>query len=347
MFRIVRVLIYPSDMALACALGKGSMKYIIGFILITAVGLAVALALLLVLGGPGTPSPLKSINAPFKQVDYANLPPLTRYTARDGTALGFRFYPPDGAPTGSVVLLHGSSADSRSMHPLAEAFAAAGYAAYALDVRGHGQSGPKGDIDYIGQLEDDLEDFMDDVEPAEPATLVGFSSGGGFALRVAGSQRQRLFSRYLLLSPFISQNAPTYRDNGGGWMSLGLPRYIAITLLNGIGIQRFNHLPVMRFALDEAASKTLTPEYSYALAQNYRPKSDYQATIRSVHQPLSVVAGQDDELLHTERFSDVFNAAGKDVPVTLVPGINHIGLTLEPRGIQAVVNALDQPEAGK
>lgn len=317
------------------------MKYIIGSILITAVGLAVALALLLVLGGPATPPPVKSINAPFKQVDYANLPMLTRYTARDGTALGFRFYPPDGGSKGSIVLLHGSSADSRSMHPLAEAFAAAGYAAYALDVRGHGQSGTKGDIDYIGQLEDDLEDFMRNIEPAEPATLVGFSSGGGFALRVAGSQRQRLFSRYLLLSPFISQNAPTYRDNGGGWVSLGLPRYIAITLLNGVGIQRFNHLPVMHFALDDAASQTLTPKYSYALAQNYRPKPDYQATIRSVHQPLSVVAGQDDELLHTDRFKAVFKAAGKEVPVTLEPSINHIGLTLEPKGIQAVVNAMD------
>lgn len=319
------------------------MKYALGFILITAIGLAVAVALLIAFGGPTAPPPLKSINAPFKQLDYSNLPPLTRYTARDGTVLGFRFYTPAGGSTkGSVVLLHGSSADSRSMHPLAEALAAAGYGAYALDVRGHGQSGAKGDIGYIGQLEDDLEDFSRAVKPAKPTTLAGFSSGGGFALRVAGSQRQRLFSRYLLLSPFISQNAPTYRDNGSGWVSLGLPRYIALTLLNGAGIKRFNHLPVMRFALDDAASKTLTPAYSYTLAQNYRPKPDYQETIRSVHQPLRVVAGQADELLHTEHFNDVFAAAGKNVPVTLVPGINHIGLTLDPKGIRAAVNAVDQ-----
>ncbi len=318
------------------------MKYVLGFFLIAIIGLAVVMALLIALGGPAQLPPVASINAPFKQVDYTNLPTLTRYTARDDTALGFRFYPPDGASKGGVVLLHGSSADSRSMHPLAEAFAAAGYAAYALDVRGHGQSGVKGDIGYIGQLEDDLEDFMRRIEPAEPATLVGFSSGGGFALRVAGSQRQRLLSHYLLLSPFISQDAPTYRDNGGGWMDLGLPRYIAITLLNAAGIRHFNHFPVIRFALDDVARETLTPAYSYALAQNYRPRPDYQATIRSVHQPLRVVAGQDDELLHAERFSDVFNAAGKDVPVALVPGIDHIGLTLEPKGIQAAVNALRQ-----
>ncbi|MDN6336897.1 MAG: alpha/beta fold hydrolase [Halomonas sp.] len=319
------------------------MKYVLGFVLIAVIGLAVVMALLIVLGGPAQPAPVASINAPFKQVDYSDLPALAHYTARDDTALGFRLYPPEGdSVKGSVILLHGSSADSRSMHPLAKAFAADGYTAYTLDVRGHGQSGTKGDTDYIGQLEDDLEAFMDDIEPAEPATLVGFSSGGGFALRMAGSQRQQLFSRYLLLSPFISQNAPTYRDNGSDWMNLGLPRYIAITLLNAAGIRHFNHLPVIRFALDDAARETLTPAYSYALAQNYRPRPDYQATIRSVYQPLRVVAGQEDELLHTERFSDVFNAAGKDVPVTLVPSINHIGLTLEPQGIQAAVNALRQ-----
>lgn len=318
------------------------MKYAICFALIAVTGLTVATILVLVFGGPATPPPVKSINAPFKQVDYSSLPPLTHYVARDDVMLGFRFYPSDGAARGSVVLLHGSSADSRSMHPLAGALAAAGYATYALDVRGHGQSGTQGDIAYIGQLEDDLEDFMTNVEPAGPVTLAGFSSGGGFALRVAGSQRQRLFSRYLLLSPFISQDAATYRHDSAGWTSLGLPRYIVITLLNGVGIQRFNHLPVIRFALDDAASQGLTSEYSYALAQNYRPKPDYQATIRSISQPVRVVAGRDDEVLHSDRFRDVFNAAGKDVPVTLVPGVNHIGITLEPAGIRAAVEALDK-----
>ena len=306
------------------------MKYAIGFTLIAVIGLAVATALLIVFGGPAAPPPVKSINAPFKQVDYSNLPPLTHYAARDDAVLGFRFYPPDGATKGSVVLLHGSSADSRSMHPLAEAYATAGYGAYALDVRGHGQSGTKGDIGYIGQLEDDLEDFTRAAEPATPSTLAGFSSGGGFALRVAGGKRQRLFTHYLLLSPFISQDAPTYRDNSGGWTRLGLPRYIAITLLNGVGIKYFNHLPVMRFALDAAASKTLTPEYSFALAQNYRPKRDYEATIRSVSRPLRIVAGRDDEAFHADRFDDVFNAAG------------NIGLTLEPKAIQAAVKAVEK-----
>src|SRR5207253_5450712 len=133
-----------------------------------------------------------------------------------GTKLAFRAYPAaGGAVKGSVVLLHGSSASSSSMHLMAKGFAAAGYAAYALDIRGHGKSGTKGHIAYIGQLEDDLEDFVHSTKLAQPSTLAGFSSGGGFVLRFAGSPRQELFSNYLLLSPWISQDAATLRPGSG------------------------------------------------------------------------------------------------------------------------------------
>lgn len=210
------------------------MGLFIRIVVVAIVGLAIAAGLSIALGGPSTPLPKKSVNEPFKAVDYSDLPPLSHYRARDGSALAFRYYPPGGGKSrGSAVLLRGSSASSRSMHSMAKTFAAAGYAAYALDVRGHGASGVKGDIAYVGQLDDDIEDFVRSVRPVAPATLVGFSSGGGFALRVAGSDRQRLFTNYLLLSPFIGQEAPTHRSRSGGWISVGVPRYIAIACSMG------------------------------------------------------------------------------------------------------------------
>jgi alpha-beta hydrolase superfamily lysophospholipase len=36
---------------------------------------------------------------------------------------------------------------------------AAGITTYVPDIRGHGGSGRRGDIDYIGQLDDDLADL--------------------------------------------------------------------------------------------------------------------------------------------------------------------------------------------
>lgn len=300
-----------------------------------------AAALAIALGGPSDPPPMSSINNPFKSVDYSDLPAPSHFAARDGSKLAFRVYQPSGAVAkGSVVLVHGSSARGSSLHVMAKAFAEAGYAAYALDVRGHGDSGDKGHIAYIGQLEDDIEDFAQSVKLARPATLAGFSSGGGFVLRVAGSARQKLFSNYLLLSPFISQDAPTYRPNSGGWVSVGIPRVITIAALNAVGVQVFNRLPVTKFALNDQAKAFLTSQYSFALAQNFRPERDYRANIHAVEQPLRVVAGLDDEAFYADRFASLFKAEGKDVPVTLLPGIGHIALTLEPVAIQAAVEAV-------
>ncbi|SOC54298.1 Serine aminopeptidase, S33 [Chromohalobacter canadensis] len=314
------------------------MKFAIGLLLLISVGLVGATALALIFGGPSRPPTLEGINAPFRALDDSDLPALSTYQARDGTPLAFRRYASSADTShGSVVLLHGSAADSRSMHPLAKAFAA-GYTAYTLDVRGHGSSGTRGDIAYVGQLEDDLEDFMQTIEPVAPCTLVGFSSGGGFALRVAGCQRQQLFSNYLLLSPFISQEASTYRADSGGWTRVGLPRYIAIMLLNRLGIDAFNHLPVVRYAVDESAD--LTPDYSYNLAQNYRPKADYRAALRTTNHPMRVLVGEDDQIFRAGQFATVFQNAGSDVAVDQLPDIDHIGLILDPDAIDAAVAAI-------
>jgi hypothetical protein len=110
-------------------------------------------------GGPSTPVTKDSISQVFSNAEYSTVPSPRRFVARDGTSLAYRTYA--GSPErGSVVLVHGSSATSQSMHPLAVGLAAAGYTVYALDIRGHGDSGRKGHIAYVGQLEDDLADFL-------------------------------------------------------------------------------------------------------------------------------------------------------------------------------------------
>ena len=273
------------------------MKRLLVTVLVIVAVLVAAFGLVIAFGGPGSPPPMASINNPFEKVDFSDLPEVSYFTARDGAKLAFRAYPAaGGAVKGSVVLVHGSSASSSSMHLMAKGFAAAGYAAYALDIRGHGKSGTKGLIAYIGQLEDDMEDFVHATKLAQPSTLIGFSSGGGFVLRFAGSGRQKLFSNYLLLSPFISLDAATSRPGSGGWVSVGVPRIIAISVLNGFGIRSFNDLPVTRFALSEEARDFLTPQYSFSLAQNFGPERDYRANIRAVRQPLRVLVGQNDEV---------------------------------------------------
>lgn len=296
----------------------------------------------LIWGGPAAPEGRSAIVAAFERaaLEHAavELPPLQHFVARDGTALAYRHTPAARPARGSVVLVHGSAGDSRSLQLLAQGLAAAGLDAYALDMRGHGASGRRGRIDYVGQLEDDLRDFLDAVPPAEPRVLAGFSSGGGFALRVAAGVRADAFDGYLLLAPFVSHEAPTYRPDAGGWVRVGVPRLVALHLLEGVGVRAFHDLPVMRFAVGEASG--LTPSYDFRLASNFRPRAEWRAEIAAVAQPMRVLVGSEDTVFDPQAFPEVFrrqNAA--DISVRLLPEVGHVGLVLDGDARGAVVEA--------
>ena len=67
------------------------MKRLLVTILIVVAVLVAALGLAIALGGPGeAPPPMSSINDPFKNVDFSDLPEARYVTARDGTKLAFR-----------------------------------------------------------------------------------------------------------------------------------------------------------------------------------------------------------------------------------------------------------------
>ena len=302
------------------------------------VTLILALGAAIVFGGPKDIAALDSINQPFANVDYSRVPNAKTYQARDGAALAFHHYIAENtnAATRRIVLVHGSSARGRSMHPLAQALAAQGFTVDALDMRGHGDSGKRGQINYIGQLEDDIADFVKAVPHAGPSTLLGFSSGGGFVLRFAASAQQTLFDRYVLLSPYLRYDAPTAKPNNGNWVSIGLPRVIALSVLNNFGITTWNHLDVTRFALNDYAKTFLTPAYAYTLAINFGPHSEYAQDIKNAKGPMQIVVGSNDELFEAQRFSSVFEQAGKKVNVSILPGIDHMGLTLQKTAVETI-----------
>ena len=319
-----------------------SLWALAGLIVLAVAGLASVLAF----DAPQKPPPLAAISAPFAAVDFRDLPPLRTYPARDGVALGYRVY--DGQGTQVAVLIHGSSDEGSGMHPLAKALGAAGATVYVPVLRGHGKSGRKGDIDHIGQLEDDLADFVALIRPLHPDarfTLIGFSSGGGFVLRVIAGPDEKLFDRFMLISPALPPGAPTARPNAGGWVGLALPRIIALALLNRVGISWFNGLPIVAFATPPKVPD-LTSFYSYRLAVDFGAPRDYLAALGRSTKPAALLVGGSDELFYADRFAPLFEPARPDLRITVVPGIGHIGMTVAPAGIAAVSKAFVELGAG-
>ena len=204
-----------------------STLYDVALGLLALVG-AAAIAIVLMLAWPVRPPPtLASIHAGAKEIDETGAPDLSRYQARDGTWLAYRIYAAEnGARDGIAILAHGSSASSIEMNAVAKALAGAGVTAVALDMRGHGASGTRGDIAYPGQLDDDLADLVATLRKAYPAarfSLIGHSAGGGFALRIAGSKLGEAFDRFVLLAPYLGYSAPTNRpaEGPGLWAQPG------------------------------------------------------------------------------------------------------------------------------
>src|SRR5882757_3192024 len=304
------------------------------------IGLA-ALGLGALIAWPINPPPeLTSISDARKSIDFSALPDVPRFQARDGTQLAYRHYSAHASATDRIaIVLHGSSGSSRgAIHALSVALAGRGVQTYAIDIRGHGASGSRGDIGYLGQLEDDLADLVGEIRktnPAAPLTLIGHSSGGGFALRVAGSPIQHLFTRTVLLAPYLGYDAPSSRPNSGGWANPDIPRFIALSILRGIGLPWAESLPAIAFAVPPNSSQRLTATYSYRLMRNFAASRDFHADLAAATKPVMIFSGSADELIISDKFHE---AVGDRATIRIIDGIDHMGIVGNPAAVSIIAD---------
>jgi non-heme chloroperoxidase len=320
-------------------------------LLIYLVALFAVAGTLVAFGRITQPKPLKSVTDPFSQMDLSGLPPIARYTARDGAALSYRLY--KGGDDQVAVLIHGSAGSSKDMHRMAEALQQRGVTVFVPDLRGHGANYPHGDTSYRSQLDDDMADFMNAVHPQYKNaqwTLVGFSSGGGFALRIAGREPGSEFDRFVFISPFLRYNAPTVRPASptekaspehNAWYSVSIKRIIGLSIFDSVGFHHFDYLPVLAFPVPTDIEAT-TANYSYRMEEDFQPHSNYRADIRAIKKPAQVFVGGQDELFLPEKFAEVFDGVRSDIPVTIVPGMGHSDMITNPEAIAVVVNTFPE-----
>jgi pimeloyl-ACP methyl ester carboxylesterase len=320
---------------------------ILGGVMLAALG---TLAAMIVFGTADPPPPLASISEPFRKVDYRDLPPLQETPARKGTPIAFRAYQSDKAATEAkpvVIAIHGSSAFSSSMHPLAKALRADGIGVYVPDIRGHGKTGRRGDIDYARQLDDDLADLVSVVRARRPQArivLLGLSSGGGFALHAAAALGD-LFDRTILLAPMLGARAPTVPQSVYTWARPFIPRIVALSILERFGIHAFDSLPALAFAIPPGNPVGQTGVYSFRLMQAFGTR-DFAADLRKAPRPIAVIVGAKDQLFRADMFEPTIHAVRPDVPVTVLPDLDHIEVATDPRAISAILAAVRAPAGG-
>ena len=273
-------------------------------------------------------------------VDYSDLPSGLSFTARDGSELAYRRYESARQTNRILILVHGSAWHGMQFHAMAGELAARGVATViAPDMRGHGaKPARRGDVDHSDQLEDDMSDLIDYLSQgvSEPEIILGgHSSGGGFVVRFAGGAHAAKADAFILLAPFLKYNAPTTRENSGGWARPATRRIIGLAMLNMVGITALNHLEVIGFAMPQFVLSspygyTATRRYTYRMTSAFAPRADYEGDLAAIDKPLLVVAGDRDEAFIAEQFEPVISAQTKTGVYHVLPGVSHMGVLYGP-----------------
>lgn len=260
------------------------------------------------------------------------MPALEPYPARNGAPLYFRRYRANSDT--HLILLHGSSAHGAYLHAFAGYLSARNSAnVYTPDLRGHGfHPQRRGDIDYIGQLEDDLADLIAYLrsESARNARFFvgGHSSGGGLALRFGGSRHGHLAQGILLLAPYLGYGAPMIKKGAGGWASPNLPRIAGLALLDGLGIKALHAATVLQFKLPEQYRNGYeTLRYSFRMMKGMHP-DDYRLSLQRCQVPMLLLVGSDDEAFHADGFKTGILPYKADARIGFVDGGSHLGIIM-------------------
>lgn len=283
------------------------------------------------------------------------LPSLLPYTTRSGGQLSYRYYPGTGKETGDLkgspddtvfILLHGAAVSSHYMAPMARYLAAhSNIAVVTPDLRGHGPNAEKpGDIDYVGQLEDDLSDLIEHLHTAHSSikrtsikriVIGGHSAGGGLAIRYASSEHAKPIDGVVLLAPFLAYNN-TPRAHTVQWIRPDVGRILTIKTLEYLGVKRFGHLPTVHFELPVAfRTGADTQDYTYRMMQNFG-SDNYETELGRITTPVLVLMGDRDESFYGKAFEPPIRPIEPTNEFEFMAGVSHLDIVFKTNVAQRI-----------
>lgn len=234
-----------------------------------------------------------------------------------------------GAP---VIMVHGLAASLHDWDFLLPELTRAGYAGYALDLLGHGDSPKPDSRSYqIDWLSEHFEKWVDSLNLTSPAILIGHSLGGYLVLEYA----RRFPSRtrgLILVDPFytISQLPSALRlmyrhPVLSGVVAGKTPEWLFRIIIDFTSISMGHSTGALHSLPEEIRAQTALDYTRTAPGVYNLPNTgmDFTPYLASISMPTLVVWGEQDQTLATSSFSKLVdampNAKGEHIRAGHVP----------------------------
>ena len=132
------------------------------------------------------------------------------------------------------------------------------------------------------------------------------------------------------MAPFLKYDAPTTRENSGGWAHVLTRRIIGLSMLNMLKISALNYLPIIQFNMPKAArdgkyGHLATLTYSYRLNTGYAPRADYLKDVASLPK-FVLIAGEDDEAFFADKYKKVMSSVTNKGEYHILPNETHLSI---------------------
>ncbi len=222
-----------------------------------------------------------------------------------------------GAP---VIMIHGLAASLHDWDELIPELTVGGYASYALDLLGHGDS-PKPD-ERVYRMDWVFEHFlhwMESLQLHQPAVLIGHSLGGHVALEYA-RRFPPLTRGLVLVSPFYSQSQlplllrTVYRRADlSGLVARWAPEWLVRFLIDAASIATGHSVGGMQSLSARARAQTAADYKRTASGIYHIPNfvSDLTPYLPEIDVPALVVWGEGDRTLMPASYSRLVAALPK------------------------------------
>lgn len=246
----------------------------------------------------------------------------TRITHPDGTGINLHSWPCTEA-NAVVILQHGFNAHGRHMQWAAERLNAAGYACYAVDLRGRGKS--DGDRHFVAHFDDYLADLQLAFDRAHadhpdlPVFLIGHSAGGVIATSYALAHQAQLAG--LVCHSFaLRVPAPRFALNLLQWIGGFLPRLGVLTLKNADFSRDPAHVAMMN--ADPLIANETQP--ARTVGEMWRTDKLLELSFGAFSMPLLIIHGTQDHATLPAGSRFFFDHAGSaDKTLKLYDGHYH------------------------